>query len=408
MSKEVLLHPGHTVPAGAARHQLRVLEAGDQALWERFVAASPTGHLLQCWAWGELKRVCGWSPLRFALWDAAGDRLLAGAQVLLHPIPFTGAALAYIPKGPLLDWADGPLCQSFFTALHACLRSRGVAFLRIEPDLPERIGPAFSRPREPFVPSSSVVPPPQASFFGGRYSAAQGSAVARDLLALGFRRTPDRLQPARTIAIDLTPDEQAIRHQQKPKWRYNTGLAARKGITIRPAQGLEEVQRWYDLLAITRQRDRFAGHSFAYYHSAWTLLSATDQAQLFLAEQAGHLLAGALITLVGTQSLYLYGASGNEGRHLMPNYLLQWEAMRWAKARGATLYDLWGIAETDDPTHPEAGLTFFKRGWGGQVITYIGTFDYVYAPTPYRCFRRAREVMQQITALRAYLRRRGH
>ncbi len=161
-------------------------------------------------------------------------------------------------------------------------------------------------------------------------------------------------------------------------------------------------------MEITRKRNRFTGHPFSYYQRAWELLGAVHQGHLLLAEYAGKLLAGAFITLVGQQGIYLYGASGNERRNLMPNHLLQWEAMRWAKAQGATLYDLWGIADSDDPAHPEAGLSGFKRGWGGQVITYIGTFDYVYAPTPYLCFRGGRAIRQQVTALRASLRRRGY
>lgn len=97
------------------------------------------------------------------------------------------------------------------------------------------------------------------------------------------------------MIIDLTPDEQIIRQRQKPKWRYNTRLAARKGVTIRTAERREDVERWYSLLEVTRKRDHLAGHTFAYYHDAWTLLSAANQAQLLLAEHAGKLLAGPLL-----------------------------------------------------------------------------------------------------------------
>ena len=373
MNKPVLMHPGRAAQRASDRLQMIELSSGDQARWERLVAASPAGHLLQCWAWGELKRTCGWNPLRLALWDADEERLLAGAQVLLRPIPLTAYSLAYIPRGPIIDWADAALCQTFFTALHTFLRARQVAMLRVEPDVPD--------------------------------STAQGYTVVEHLTSMGFRRTPDYVQVPRTITVDLTPDEQTIRQRQKPKWRYNTKLALRKGVTIRPAASLEDVRRWYDLLEITRQRDHFAGHTCSYYQRAWALLGAANQARLFLAEQAGTLLAGVFITRVGNQGIYLYGASGNERRSAMPNHLLQWEAMRWAKAQGATLYDLWGIADTDDPAHPEAGLTFFKRGWGGQVVTYIGAFDYVYALSAYRLFMGGRKITRQITALRAALRR---
>lgn len=186
MSKAVLLYPGHLVQHASDRLQLVELSSDDQVLWERFVAACPAGHLLQCWAWGEPKRTCGWNPIRLALWDAAEECLLAGAQVFLRSIPLSGASLAYIPKGPVLNWADRSLCQTFFAALHPFLHTRRVAVLCIEPDLPERIGPAaFSQRTEAGTPSSSAVVDP-APFLGGLSGPVQGSAVFKTSLGWGF------------------------------------------------------------------------------------------------------------------------------------------------------------------------------------------------------------------------------
>ncbi len=142
MNRALLIHPGITAHSHLDRLQLILLTSDDRARWERLVADDPGGHVLQCWAWGELKRAFGWNPLRIALWDTAGDRLVAGAQVLLRPIPWTGSLLAYIPRGPVLNWADASLCQTFFASLHAFLRARKVAVLRMEPAVPESIGPS--------------------------------------------------------------------------------------------------------------------------------------------------------------------------------------------------------------------------------------------------------------------------
>jgi lipid II:glycine glycyltransferase (peptidoglycan interpeptide bridge formation enzyme) len=84
----------------------------------------------------------------------------------------------------------------------------------------------------------------------------------------------------------------------------------------------------------------------------------------------------------------------------MPNHLLQWEAMRWAKSQGATLYDLWGVAESEDPNDPMAGVYRFKRGWGGKMIRYIGSFDYVYSPLMYRGITGGRALLKQLAAVR--------
>jgi lipid II:glycine glycyltransferase (peptidoglycan interpeptide bridge formation enzyme) len=235
---------------------------------------------------------------------------------------------------------------------------------------------------------------------------SEGAAVIEQLRALGFRRVEDSIQPRRTIAIDLTPEEKAISLRQKPKWRYNAGLAARKGVTVREAASLDDLQHWYDLMGVTSERDRFAVHTYDYYKKAWELMGTAKQARLLLAEHQGKLLAGIFVTLIGREGIYLYGASGNEGRNLMPNHLLQWEAMKGCKAQSATLYDLWGVADSADPNDPMAGVSRFKRGWGGQVVRYIGSFDYVYSSLVYRAMTAGLSVRKKMDEAR--MRRQNH
>ncbi len=374
---------------------LHILGTDQRALWDEIVVGAPHGHLLQSWAWGELKDAFGWRALRVALWDHDQRHLLAGAQILFRPLPLLPFSIAYIPKGPLLDWSDAALCQHFFQALHPLLRARRAAFLRIDPDLPEHISAVMGEGGE-----AAEADTTDDTLFGGLYRMAQGSSAVQQLRSLGFSAVEDSIQPRRTIAIDLLPDEKAISQRQKPKWRYNAGLAARKGVTVRPAASVEDLRRWYALMQVTSERDRFAVHTFDYYQRAWELMKAANQAELFLAEHEGKLLAGIFVTLVGREGIYLYGASGNEGRNVMPNHLLQWEAMRWCKARGATLYDLWGIAESEDPNDPMAGVYRFKRGWGGKMVRYIGSFDYVYSPLIYRGVRWGLEFLKRREAAR--------
>jgi len=378
---------------------VHILETDQRALWDEFVAGTPHGHLLQSWAWGDLKAAFGWRALRVALWDQNPRHLLAGAQVLFRPLPVLPFSIAYIPKGPLIDWSDEALCQRFFQALHPILRARRATFLRVDPDLPERISPVIGEGGEAGT-AESEDNAAEDSLFGGLYGVAHSGNAVQQLRALGFRPVEESIQPRRTIAVDLLPDERSIALAQKPKWRYNTGLAARKGVTVRQAATVEDVQRWYALMQVTSERDRFAVHTFDYYQHAWEMMRAAQQAELFLAEHEGKLLAGIFVTLVGREGIYLYGASGNEGRSVMPNHLLQWEAMRWCKARGATLYDLWGIAESEDPDDPMAGVYRFKRGWGGKMVRYIGSFDYVYAPLLYSGVRQGVELLKRREAAR--------
>ena len=106
---------------------LRLVPVTEREEWDSFVQTHPYGHLLQSWGWGELKAVYGWSPLRLALRDE-GQRIVVAAQILRRTaphVPLRLGHLAYIPKGPVLDWSQPVLAEIFFTQLHTLLRKQG-------------------------------------------------------------------------------------------------------------------------------------------------------------------------------------------------------------------------------------------------------------------------------------------
>jgi lipid II:glycine glycyltransferase (peptidoglycan interpeptide bridge formation enzyme) len=332
--------------------------AEQRELWDTFVNEHPYGHMLQCWAWGDIKADSGWQPLRLALWDQELGRIVAGAQVLRRTaprVPLWAGHLAYIPKGPVLDWTQGGLCARFFAELATYLRRHGAIALRFEPPL--------------------VTETPEEQSLYVQLKAFPAHPI-------------HPLQPLRTIMVDLEADEDELRRRMKEKWRYNIGLAARKGVGIRAAETAEDVRRWYELLKVTGARDQFGVHTLDYYLLAWRLLSARNSVRLLLAEHEGQLLAGIFVTLYAHEGIYMYGASSNEHRNLMPNYLLQWEAMRWAKSLGARQYDLWGIPDTDNEDEAMAGVYRFKSGWGGGVLRFVGGYEQVYRPLTMRLARR--------------------
>ena len=335
-------------------YRLQVIQQREQ--WDGFVATHPAGHVLQSWGWGELKASGDWRPLRLALLE--GERIVAAAQVLQRtapPVPLWAAHLAYVPKGPVIDWSQEALCEAFFSQLHRYLAKQGALALRMD--------------------------------LGQEAATPEGELVLKRLAAMHVH--PVRpVQPLRTILLDLAPDEAALLAQMKEKWRYNVRLAARKGVTVRPATSVQDVQDWYTLLQTTGERDQFGIHTFDYYRRAWELFAPRDELRLLLAEYEGKLLAGIFVTLFAQQAIYLYGASGNEQRQLMPNYLLQWEAIRWARKQGARVYDFWGIPETEAEEEAMAGVYRFKRGWGGRVVQFLGCYEHVYRPLAMKAARR--------------------
>lgn len=349
------------------RYILRSVHTDQQGQWDAFVSQHPSGHLLQSWGWGELKASAGWHPLRLALWDTEQDCIAAAASVLRRAAPYLplrAGHLAYIPKGPVLDWANVELRQTLFSQLDKYLRRHGALALQVELDE-----------------VSSVI------LSAVKDDRGQVEAEMRQtLFSLQFH--PARpIQPIRTVLLDLGSDEDALLRNMKEKWRYNVRLAGRKGVQVRIAQTSEEVRNWYALLQITSSRDKFGIHTLDYYLRAWQIFYPRNQARLLLAEYQGQLLAGIFVGLFAKQGIYLYGASSNEQRHLMPNYLLQWEAIRWARREGATRYDFWGIGE-HDKDEALAGVSRFKSGWGGEVVRFPGNYEHVYHPLPMRVARR--------------------
>lgn len=188
--------------------------------------------------------------------------------------------------------------------------------------------------------------------------------------------------PETTLKLNLSLSEEALLDQMKPKGRYNLKLAEKKGVIVRESK---DVAEFFQLLQQTTERNRFWGHSQKYYA---TMLSVFGKnAQLLLAEYEGKILAGGIFIYTSDEAIYYYGASGNQDRNVMAPYLLQWTAILEAKKRGCLWYDFLGIApENADQKHPWAGVTDFKKKFGGEVVTYPPAQEIILRPFLYRLF----------------------
>ena len=195
------------------------------------------------------------------------------------------------------------------------------------------------------------------------------------------------IQPPDTTQVDLTRTEEEILAAMKSKWRYNINLAARKGVVVQKtaldSSSIEKaIDDFYALYKETSARDGIAMHAKGYYKDLLELSaqeaqkgSDVPQVNLYMASHEGDNL-GAIMTLFSkTESVYLYGCSSNKKRNLMPNFLLQWTAMKDAKAYGSRYYDMYGMPPTDDPSHPMHGLYLFKTGFGGRNVHRAGSYD---------------------------------
>lgn len=327
--------------------------------WEQALARLPNPHPLQSWTWGTFKSRWGWQPLPSLMTVAENSwEPLAAALILKRPIPRTPFCLLYVPRGPILDYNDRALRQQVLAQLEKIARRERAIFVKIDPEVVKAWGEAGERP----------------SPIGGRF--------VQELRQRGWRFSAEQIQFRNTVELPLEASEEALLEAMKPKTRYNIRLAARKGIVIRQGTPADfpQIAQMY---AETAVRDQFTIRPTAYYLDIWNAFYQAGMAQPLLAEYEGRAIAAVVLVRYGRRVIYMYGASTDQERQRMPNHLLQWEAIRWAKAQGAAVYDFWGAPDEFVETDRMWGVWRFKQGYSGQVVRHIGAWDYAARPLLY-------------------------
>jgi peptidoglycan pentaglycine glycine transferase (the first glycine) len=314
------------------------------AEWNRFLENHPNAHLLQMGEWGELKSAFGWKPIRLVI-----DKTI-GAQVLFRHLLF-GVTIGYMPKPVFSDKLLNN--NAFWREVDTVCKRQKAVFLKVEPDLWEE---------------------------------EQSIDHSPGLLS------PQNIQPPRTIVIDIQPDEETLLAHMKQKCRYNIRLAEKKDVTV---HAWDDIVGFYNMIQITGGRDGFGVHSLDYYQRAYELFHPKGSCELLAAVYEGKTLASLMVFANRQRAWYVYGASNDEERNRMPTYLLQWEAIRWAKARGCQAYDLWGVPDENQETLEANfetrqdglwGVYRFKRGFGGQLKRAAQASDRVYLPLLYKLY----------------------
>jgi lipid II:glycine glycyltransferase (peptidoglycan interpeptide bridge formation enzyme) len=397
--------------------------------WNSLVASLPGSHLLQTWEWGQVKAKVGWHPSGI-IWNEDNEgriqhtrvefpqsvpadeaipttvsdgytkfeqvgslpaRHLAAALMLSRTLPVAGLAarirILYAPKGPLLDWSITPLRRKVLDDLGSLAHQQGAIFVKIDPDV--SLGEGI-----PGQPEARTDP--------------TGLEVTTDLKNRSWHYSNEQIQFRNTVLIDLSPSEEVLLALMKQKTRYNIRLAERKGVSIRVGTPAD----WrliYRMYAETSVRDGFVIRDEEYYRAVWDIFSQNLQTRSvsvptlepLIAEVDGEPVAGVLVYRFSGKAWYLSGMSADKHREKMPNYLLQWEAMRRLKASGCAVYDLWGAPEAFNEQDPLSGVFRFKEGLGGTVVRTLGAWDYPARPVLYRLYT------QILPRLLDFMRRRG-
>ncbi|MFP3855374.1 MAG: lipid II:glycine glycyltransferase FemX, partial [Anaerolineales bacterium] len=346
----------------------QLVEIADRQRWNEALLSLPEPHLLQSWQWGEAKAETGWQPSRWLWLDEEGTAK-AAAQVLERragPSTF-GLNVLYCPKGPILDWQDEDMRRQVLADLREFAHSQRAIQIKVDPDVPLGRGVPGKESEE---------------------RTGIGVELTADLEDLDWRPSPEQIQFRNTMILDLAREEDDILADMKSKTRYNVRLAGRRGVEVRRG-GLGDLDLMYRMFAETALRDGFTIRNREYYHTVWGRFIQEDLAQPLIAEVEGEPVAGLIVYRFGQRSWYLYGMSIDKHRDKMPNYLLQWEAIRWSKDHGCTSYDLWGAPDKFDKSDPMWGVYRFKRGFKAEVLRTIGAWDYAPRPFLYQLYHRA-------------------
>ncbi len=345
---------------------MRRFEGGSS--WNDLIRGLPGApvHVLQTEEWGAFKqRQTGWLPEKYIFADEIG-RTVGAALVLTRRVG--PLVVMYSPKGPLLDYTNLPQIEEALGHLQRLAQRRRAIQLKIDPDVLIGTG-------ETGQPEATDHP--------------SGQAVLALLRRQGWRFSEEQVQFRNTLTVDLTRSEEDILAAMGQGKRRKVRYGPRHGVTVRQAT-LDDLPMLYRLYAETGQRDGFLTRPYEYYIDEWGTMLRARLAHALVAEVGGAPAGHVILFHFGSTCWYFTGASVSdpELRKLMPSDLLQWEAMRWAKAQGYAVYDFYGAPNEFDESDRMWGVYQFKKDFGGLVARHVGAWDYAPVAPLYTLYTR--------------------
>lgn len=334
------------------------------AEFDSFVRSHPKGHMMQTSAWGKVKKE--WEWVGFICRDNGGN-IKGVCAVILRQIPMTPFKMMYAPRGPVCDLGDLDTVRALLGAARDYgIKNKAYTF-KIDTD-----------------------------------TLASNTEYIDALKDMGFNFKEhgtgfDTIQARYIFRLNVEgKTEEEVMASFHPKTRYNTRLAARMGVTVE-IKGIEACEEFHELMLITGERDSFATRDTSYFERIMNAFG--DDARIYLAKYEGKTIAGALDVHCGDKVWYVYGASSNEYRNVMPNYLVQWEMIRWAIAEGCRYYDFrGGYPDENNPLH---GIFKFKKGFCNDYMELMGEADLIINKFGYEAVGLAQKAAKKTRGLRA-------
>ncbi|HWQ99322.1 MAG TPA: peptidoglycan bridge formation glycyltransferase FemA/FemB family protein [Candidatus Methylomirabilis sp.] len=310
--------------------------------WETFMDGCSPNTFLQSWLWGDFHERTGHTIHRLGAYD--GHDLVGCALIIL--VKARRGSFLFCPHGPIVrPGADVVIViRALADRLLAMAKESGAAFIRVSPLL------------------------------------ADGMEHTRLFRSLGFRPAPIHMHPELAWILDVTASEDDLLRDMRKTTRYSIRKAESDGVEIRMSSDPVDVETFWTVYRSTVDRQNFTPFSKEYLRKEFETMSADGRAAWFFGSYNGCVIAAAMIIFDRHAAYYHQGASTHEYPKITASYLLQWHAIKEAKRRGCAVYNFWGISSEDRPKHPWAGLSLFKKGFGGHAEPYLHAQDFVIHP----------------------------
>ncbi|MGD9129717.1 MAG: peptidoglycan bridge formation glycyltransferase FemA/FemB family protein [Candidatus Woesebacteria bacterium] len=334
---------------------------------EKDLHNSVVTHPLQSWQWGEFRKNTGLNVQRIGFF--INGQIQDSIQVSFHSLPFFNKNVGYFPKGNMPN-------ESQISALKQLAKENDAVFIKMEPNVCQRVGQNSAH--------SKIK----------KFLENHNSEAGRPLFT------------KHTFQIDLTQPEEDIFADLSSKTRYNTRLAHKKGVKIYENTSLEGLEQYLEILGETTHRQEFYAHQPDYFYKMWDTLGNNGIMRIFNAVYQEQILVSWIMFIFNNILYYPYGASRSIHREVMASNLMMWEMIKFGQQQNCYKFDMWGsLGPNPDKKHPWYGFHRFKKGYGGQLMEFLGTYDLIHNYPFYKIFRITDDLRWKYLRLKAKFRR---
>jgi peptidoglycan pentaglycine glycine transferase (the first glycine) len=325
---------------------LQVLTNEKQGKYKSFLLQHLKGHFMQSPEWALVKS--NWKNEVIIIENSDGS-IKGTMSVLIRKVPVFKYSIMYSPRGPVCDLHDFETLKALLNNAKLLAKKYKCYVLKIDTD-----------------------------------TEADDIEFVQNMKTLGFKikgasKNFEGIQPRFVFRLDIKDKiEDELMQLFHQKVRYNIRLSQKKGVTVEVGSR-NDIPEFHKIMVETGVRDEFVIRNVEYFEKMYDCLGP-EHLRLYLAYYEGKIVAGTIAVVYGNKCWYLYGASSNESRNVMPNYLLQWEMIKWALKSGCDIYDFRGVSGDLDESNPLYGLYKFKKGFGGKFTEFVGELNFVFNP----------------------------